>query len=92
MARSDYGELGNILNDIAHERGVDGAYRIANHVQQKTGQGPTGSAWYQILRGETKQPERKNIMLFIEAFEVTGEERQALMNAYLFQGLAPAAA
>lgn len=83
---SEYGELGKILDELARKRNIRGPYPTANYIRRKTGQGPNGSAWSQIFRGETKYPHPDNIRLFVEAFELSSQERGRLADAYLFLG------
>jgi hypothetical protein len=79
-----YSELGMVLDRLASKRRVRGPHRVARYIQQKTGRGPTGSAWQQIFTGETKNPTRKTIRLFVEAFELDEEEQREVARAYLF--------
>jgi hypothetical protein len=79
-----YTELGTVLDELARARNVRGPHRIARYIQDKMGEGIGGSAWQQIFVGSTKTPERKNIQLFADAFDLTPEERARLAWAYTY--------
>lgn len=88
----EYSRLGNVLDELARKRNVRGPGKIARYVRERTGEGPNGSAWHQILTGQTKQPAAKNIELFAQACELTYEERVHLALVYSFPEPGPLAA
>jgi hypothetical protein len=81
---SSYSPLGLVLDDLARRRNVRGPTSIARHIKNRMGYGPSPSAWQQILTGETKNPERKNIKQFADAFELSSEERVRLAWVYVY--------
>ncbi len=80
-----YTVLGKALDRIARERDVNGPKEIAEYVQTKTGEGPSRSAWQQILTGDTKNPKERTLELFLVAFEATPEECREVALKHLFR-------
>lgn len=85
--KPSYSELGEVLFRLAAKRNVRGPHRVGNYIRHMTGRGPHPSAWQQIFTGETENPKRENIQLFVEAFQLTEEEAQEVARAYLFRDL-----
>jgi hypothetical protein len=83
-SNAKYTELGECLNRLAERRNIRGPYNVAKFVRERTGEGPIGSSWSQIFRGETARPQPATLHLFVEAFELTEEEKRKLADVYLF--------
>jgi hypothetical protein len=87
MEGKPYSELGEVLFRLAAKQNIRGPHRVAHYIRRKTGQGPSPSAWQQIFTGETQNPKRSTIRLFVEAFELTEDEKDEVALVYLFRGL-----
>ncbi len=88
-----YSELGSVMDELARRRNVRGPYNVGGYVWEKTGRGPkpnkrgqASSAWSQIFYGES-HPKTDTVKAFVDAFELTPEERRWLADVYLFRGL-----
>ncbi len=77
-----YSRLGEALFRVAIKRHVRGPYRIDRYVKERTGGGPGGSHWSQILYGE-KWPSREVLSRFLRAFDVSGDERIEIALIFL---------
>jgi hypothetical protein len=84
----EYTELGNVIDQLARTRNVRGPYNISKYIRTQLGRGINGSAWSQIMHGQTKDARRENMRDFALAFELDAQERRLLANAFLFLGLA----
>ena len=81
--RRQYSPLGKLIDRLARERDVRGPLALTEFVRQRTGEGPSRSAWSQFLFGDIK-PTAKTMTLFVIAFELTEEERVELALVYTF--------
>lgn len=84
-----YSLLGKALDEMARNRNVRGPYGIAGYVRERTGEGPNGSAWSQILYGETRRPRPETMTLFARAFELSEVEMDRLAYVYTFASEPP---
>jgi hypothetical protein len=79
-----YSPLGYKIDELARKRNIRGPYQIARRVVGRTGgEGPTGSAWSQILYGRT-HPQPLTMLQFAKAFNLSEEERLELATPYTF--------
>lgn len=86
----EYSDLGKVMDELARKRNIRGPYNVHKYVRAKTDQGPRhGSAWSQIFHGES-HPKPPTVKAFVDAFELTDEERAWLADTYLFRGLVAA--
>lgn len=84
-----YSDLGQVMDELARKRNVRGPYNVGSYVRERTGRGPkSGSAWSQIFYGES-HPASKTMQAFVDAFDLTDKEVNALARAYMFRGLTP---
>jgi hypothetical protein len=96
MREENWSELGKAMDALAKESaGVSGPYNVGKYVWEKTGRGPGldkrgrgSSAWSQIYRGET-ECSHETMRAFVEAFELTREQRAPLLEVWFRGGQLP---
>jgi hypothetical protein len=83
VAGTAYSPIGEVMDRIARERHIRGPYNVGRYVQEKMGEGPSGSAWSEYFRGESR-PKPTVLELFRDAFSLTEKEEDELARAYAF--------
>jgi hypothetical protein len=80
-----YGALGEVMYELARKRNVRGPYSIAHYMKdQLPDHVPTGPAVAKWMYGDTENPERENMQLFADAFDLSLQERKQLAWVYAF--------
>ena len=88
MKGRPYSALGEVMDDLARERRARGPYRIANYIKSRFPDAPSGVAVAKWMYGDS-HPDRENLQLFVEAFELSEEETMRLALAYLYPDKPP---
>jgi hypothetical protein len=85
-----YSPLGEVMDDLARKRHVQGPHRICNRLIAWFGEdaAPSGVSVSKWMHGES-HPNWRWIAMFAEAFELTTEEKVRLAWAYAFRNEYP---
>jgi len=78
-----YSELGKVLDDLAHSRGVQGPYYIAYYLKDAIDYEVSGQAVSKFLYGKSL-PGHAFIKAFADAFGLTPQERRELAWVYTY--------
>lgn len=79
-----YTVLGEVMDELARKRNIRGPHRIANYIEARLGDAPSGVAVSKWMYGDTV-PKPDKIEMFAEAFELSPRERAVLAYAYTFR-------
>lgn len=83
--RKPYTALGQIMDTLARRppHNVRGPYRMSAYIKEKLGDAPTGVALSKWMYGEA-HAKTEHLEMFVEAFELTEEEKVAVAWAYAY--------